>query len=164
MGPTGLAALCRLVPDAVRSYRLLTPDTILRWHQRLVAKKWTDLHRTGRPPIDEVTIAMIAQLARDNPRWATSRSRASCSSSATGSIRRVLKRLRIAPAPIPDTDTSWRRLLRSQASTMLACAFLPVDCAVTLRRIYVFLVIEIGTRYVLWGSITSARAYVLGSA
>jgi putative transposase len=60
----------------------------------------------------------------------------------------VLKRLRVAPAPIPDNDTSWRRLLRSQASTMRACAFLPVDCAVTLRRIYVFLVIEIGTRYV----------------
>jgi hypothetical protein len=62
-----LAALCRLVPDAVRSYRLVTPDTILRWHRRLVAKKWTYPHRTGRPSIDEVTVALIAQLAERIP-------------------------------------------------------------------------------------------------
>jgi putative transposase len=64
-----LAAPCRLVPDAVRSHRLVTSDTILRWHRRLDAKNWTYPQRTGRPPIDEVNVALIAQLARDNPRW-----------------------------------------------------------------------------------------------
>jgi putative transposase len=139
IAPTGLAALCRLVPDAVRSYRLLTPETILRWHRRLVAKKWTCPHRTGRPPIDEVTIALAAQPARENPRWGYQRIQGELLKLghrvSASSIRRVLKRLRIAPAPIRDTDIGWRRLLRSQASTMLACDFFHVDCAVTLRRI-----------------------------
>ena len=155
-----LAALCRLVPDAVRSYRLVTPDTIMRWHRRLGAKKWTYPHRTSRPPIDEVTVALIAQLARDNPRSGYQRIQGELLKLghrvSASSIRRVLKRLRIPPAPIRDTDTSWRGFLRTQASTMLACDFFHVDCAVTLRRIYVFFVLEIGSRYVhIFGATTN---------
>jgi transposase InsO family protein len=63
-------------------------------------------------------------------------------------IRRVLQRLRIPPAPLRCTDTTWRQFLRTQASTMLACDFFHVDCAVTLTRIYVFFVLELGSRYV----------------
>jgi transposase InsO family protein len=59
----------------------------------------------------------------------------------------VLKRLRIPPAPQRSRST-WRQFLRTQAATMLACDFFHVDCAVTLRRLYVFFVIEVGTRHV----------------
>jgi hypothetical protein len=44
--------------------------------------------------------------------------------------------------------TTWRRFLSTQASTMLACDFFHVDCAVTLQRLYVFFVLEVGSRYV----------------
>jgi hypothetical protein len=63
-------------------------------------------------------------------------------------IRRVLKQLRIPPAPLRCTDTTWRQSLRAQASTMLVCDFFHVDCAVTLKRIYVFFVREVGSRSV----------------
>jgi putative transposase len=63
-------------------------------------------------------------------------------------IRRVLQRLRIPPAPVRDTDTTWRKFLRIPASTMLACDFFPVGCAVTLKRISVFFVLEVGNRSV----------------
>ena len=63
-------------------------------------------------------------------------------------IRRVLRGLGIPPAPVRDTDTTWRQFLRTQASTMLACDFFHVDCAVTLQRIYVFFVVEVGNRSV----------------
>jgi putative transposase len=62
-------------------------------------------------------------------------------------VRRILKRLRIPPAPQRSCMT-WRQFLSSQAATMLACDFFHVDCAVTLRRIHVFFVIEVGTRHV----------------
>jgi transposase InsO family protein len=62
-------------------------------------------------------------------------------------VRRVLRRLRIPPAP-QRTHATWRQFPRSQASTMLACDFFHVDCAVTLRRLYVFFVLEVGTRHV----------------
>jgi hypothetical protein len=45
-----------------------------------------------------------------------------------------------------DLVSQWRQFLRTQAATMLACDFFHVDCAVTLRRVYVFFVIELGSR------------------
>jgi hypothetical protein len=135
-----LAALARLLPGPLRMSRLVTPGTLLRWHRRLVRRHWTYPHRSGRPPVDARLAALIGQMARENPAGVTSGSRASCSASGTGpgvsTVQRVLRRLRIPPAP-QRSRTTWRQFLRTQASTMLACDFFHVDCAVTLRRLYV---------------------------
>ena len=76
----------------------------------------------------------------------------SCSSSATdvsaSTIRRVLKALKIPPAPQVAHRHGWRKFLHAQAATMLAADFFHVDCAVTLQRLYCFFVIEVGSRYV----------------
>ena len=62
------AALARRLPRTLRCYRLITPDTILRWHRHLVRQKWTYPHRQpGRPPIDDVIAALVARMATDNP-------------------------------------------------------------------------------------------------
>src|SRR3954470_10487117 len=63
------AALIRRLPRALRRHRLVTPGTILRWHRDLVRRRWTYSHRTGRPPIDDVLVALVVRMARDNPRW-----------------------------------------------------------------------------------------------
>jgi hypothetical protein len=80
-----LAALIRLLPARLRAHRLVIPGTVLRWHRRLVARKWTYPHRTGRPPVSAKITALIERLATENDGWGTRGSRASCSSSATGS-------------------------------------------------------------------------------
>jgi hypothetical protein len=46
-----LAALIRVLPARLRMHQLVTPGTVLRWHRRLVRRKWTYPHRTGRPPV-----------------------------------------------------------------------------------------------------------------
>src|SRR4249920_1839589 len=46
-----LAALIRRLPAVLRGHRLITPATVLRWHRRLVPKKWTSPNRAGRPPV-----------------------------------------------------------------------------------------------------------------
>ena len=146
------AALIRALPTMLRKHRLVTPGKILRWHRRLVANKWTYPHRLGRPPVDETVVSLIERLARKNHRWGYQRIQGELLKlghrvGATTS-RRVLRRLQIPPAPIRNTDTTWPQFLRTQASTMLACDFFHVDCAVTLQRIYVFFVLEVASRSV----------------
>jgi len=46
------AALTRLLPKPLRLSRLVTPDTLLRWRQRLIRWRWTCPPRSGRPPVD----------------------------------------------------------------------------------------------------------------
>jgi putative transposase len=60
------AALARLLPKPLRMNRLVTPDTLLRWHRRLIRWRWTYPHRGGRPPVDPRIVALIGQMAREN--------------------------------------------------------------------------------------------------
>ena len=141
-----LAALIRRLRAVLRGHRLVTPATVLRWHRRLVAKKWTHPNRSGRPPLDDTIAALIQRLARENETWGYQRIEGELRklghSVGASTIRRILKQRRVPPAPLRATDTTWRQFLRTQAASMLAMDFFHVDCAITLKRIYVFFALE----------------------
>jgi transposase InsO family protein len=143
--------LIRLLPKQLHALRLVTPATVLDWHRRLVARKWTYPNRCGRPRVDGELADLIGRLATENPSWGYVRIQGELRKLGhhvgRATIQRLLHGRRIPPAP-QRSQTTWRQFLRTQAGTVLACDFLHVDCAVTLRRVYVFFVIEVATRYV----------------
>jgi putative transposase len=83
-----LAAVSRALPRCRWSCFLVKPETLLRWHRRLVAAAWTYPHRRpGRPPLDEQLQQLIIRLATENPIGATSASRVNSCGSANGCRR-----------------------------------------------------------------------------
>jgi putative transposase len=147
-----LAALIRFLPARLRIHRLGHPGTVLRWHRRLITRKWTYPRRTGRPPVSAEAAALIDRLATENHGWGYKRIQGELLKLgyrvSASTIRRVLRALKIPPAPQRRTETTWRKFLHTRAATMLATDFFHVDCALTLQRLYCLFVMEIGSRYV----------------
>jgi putative transposase len=145
-----LAAASRLLPRGSWRSFFVTPTTLLRWHRRLVARRWTYGGRTGRPSIGGEIRALVLRLARENPRWGYQRIAGELRGlgitiSAT-TVRTILRQAGLGPAGERE-GLSWRAFLRAQAQSMLAVDFFTVE-TVSLQRLYVLFFIELGSRRV----------------
>jgi hypothetical protein len=145
-----LAAASRAIPRSRWVAFFVQPATLLRWHRKLVRRKWI-YRRTGRlggPPIDAAIRELILRLARENPRWGCVRiggelRKLGLRVSAT-TIRALLRTARLGPAPRRSGPT-WTEFLRAQADGIIACDFFTVETA-WLRTLYVLVFIELGSR------------------
>jgi putative transposase len=125
-----LAMLARLLPRKRWPAFLVTPATLLRWHRELVARRWT-YPPTGRDSnsLPSDVVDLVVRMARENPRWGYLRIVGECRKLgirvSSTSVRRILRRHRLGPAPRRG-GPGWTAFLRAQASGMLACDFLTV--------------------------------------
>jgi putative transposase len=144
-----LAAASRLLPRVKWSVFLVTPATLLRWHRRMVAMRWTH-GRPGRPPIAKERRALIVRLARENPRWGYQGIVGELKGlgiivSAT-TVKKILREEQLGPAGTRK-GPSWREFVRAQAKSVVAVDFFTVD-TVWLQRLYVLFFIEVASRRV----------------
>jgi putative transposase len=151
-----ITALARALGRDRWSIFLVRPDTLLRWHRRLVANHWTYPHRPGRPSTTVEIRRTILRLARENPTWGYRRIHGELArlgiTIAASTIWTVLKTAGFDPAPGRSSE-SWTTFLRSQAAGIVACDFFTVD-TVMLRRYYVLFFIELTSRRVHFAGIT----------
>ncbi|WP_060904610.1 integrase core domain-containing protein [Streptomyces scabiei] len=148
-----LAALLHRLPSQVlRRIRLVVrPDTVLRWHRDLVARRHAARSRPkrpGRPRTVRSIRLLVLRLARENSNWGYRRIHGELLvlgvTVAASTVWEILQEAGIDPAPERATST-WADFLRSQADALLACDFLET---ITLSgaRFYVCAVIEHGSR------------------
>jgi transposase len=154
-----LTAVSRALPRGRWSCFFVEPETLLRWHRRLVAGAWTYPRRgQGRPALDHGIQELIIRLARENSYWGYQRIQGELLHlgmrvSATA-VRTTLRRHGLEPAP-RGASTAWRAFLRQQAAEIIACDFFTVD-TVWLRRLYVLFFIELDTRRVHLAGVTAS--------
>jgi putative transposase len=145
-----LAAASRLVPRERWPSLIVTPVTLLRWHRRSVAKRWTYAHPVGRPPMRREIRALVLRLARENRRWGYQRivgelKGLGIAVSAT-TVRTWLRAAGLGPAGTRG-GMSWREFVRAHRDTMLAVDFFTVE-TIWLQRVYVLFFIELKSRRV----------------
>jgi putative transposase len=140
--------------------RIFQPETILRWHRELVRRNWTypNKNKGGRPATSKEIENLILRLARENSRWGYGRiqgelRKLSFRVSET-SIRNILDRHGILPAPARHGSLGWRYLMNHYKEQILACDFFTVE-TILLQTIYVFFFIELGSRRVHFAGITT---------
>ena len=156
-----LAALARLIPRRRWAEVFpVTPATLLAWHRRLAARKYDTSKRRkpGRPPTVPGIARLVVRLARENPLWGHRRIHGELMklgvTVAPSTVWEILHAAGIDPAP-RRSGPGWRQFLHAQAAGIVAVDFLHVD-TVLLKRIYVLVFIEHGTRRMHIGGVTAS--------
>jgi transposase InsO family protein len=135
---------------------LFTPDTILRWHRMLVAKKWDYSHKQkpGRPRIRQVTVDLILRFAKENPTWGYDRIQGALSNVGyhlcDQTVGNVLKEHGIEPAPDRKRQTTWKTFIKSHWEVLAAIDFTTIEVWTKggLVTYYLLFVMEVSTRRV----------------
>ena len=138
---------------------IVTPDTLMRWHRRLIALKWTfKAKRVGRPGLMKASAALIVRMARENSRRGYCRIQGELQDIghrvATTTIANVLKTNGIKPAP--DRASSWKTFLKAHWGEVAATDFFTTEVwtPLGLKTYYVLFVIDLKTRRVEIAGIT----------
>jgi transposase InsO family protein len=142
---------------------LVTPDTVLRWHRQLIAKKWTHKRRSsGRRRVMQVIAELTIRMARENPRWGYTRIQGALLNVGhrvgRTTIASILKSNGVDPAPERNKRTTWSEFLKTHWNVLAAADFFTVEVWAPrgLVTFYVFFVIELATRRIEIVGITPA--------
>jgi transposase len=154
LGRKALAEICSIV----------TPETILRWHRKLIAEKWDYSERrkkAGRPKTDKEIVELLVQMAKENPTWAYNRIQGALanlgyelSDTAIGSI---LKQHGIEPAPERKKQTTWKDFIQAHWDVLAAVDLTTIEVWTKsgLVTFYLLFVMELSTRRVQFAGCTS---------
>ena len=143
---------------------IVTPDTILRWHRELVARKWdhTDQRKSiGKPRIRQVIVDLILRFAKHNPTWGYDKIQGALANVghhiSDTTVKNVLKAHGIEPAPERKHETTWATFLKAHWDVLAAIDFTTVEVWTKggLVTYYLLFVMELKTRRVHFAGCTT---------
>ncbi len=147
---------------------IVTPDTILRWHRELIARKWTYAKsRPGRPGLQVKIRRLVVRMATENPSWGYTRIQGALKNLghrvARSTIAKILKEQGIPPSR--ERPMAWRTFLRAHWPALFAADFFTTEVW-TVRGLvtyYTVFVIELHSRrvHLLGSTLHPDRAFVL---
>ncbi len=143
---------------------IATPDTLLRWYQRLIAQKFdssTQRQQLGRPRVAEEVEQLVMRMAEENPSWGYRRIQGALANLGhhidKTTVRNILRRHHMEPAPQRQkAGMSWTQFLKMHWEVLAATDFFTVEVATChgLVTYYVLIVMELATRRVQVAGIT----------
>ena len=141
----------------------LMRDTLLAWHRKLIAEKWTFARKgRGRPRIAQEIIELVLRMARENDGWGYDRIQGALANLgymiAPNTVKNILKRHGIEPAPERKKRTSWQTFLKAHWEVIAATDFFTVEIWTCrgLVTYYVLFVMQLSTRYVHIAGLTTS--------
>ena len=153
---------------AVRAFRLgrralrpvatmVTPDTLLRWHRQLVARKWTYARRPRRREVLAEIRRVVVRMAQENPTWGYTRIQGALRNVGhrvgRSTIARILKSRGLPP--VPERPTSWQTFLRAHKDAIAGADFFTTEIWTWRGLVTVYTVFAI--------HLASRRVQILGS-
>lgn len=136
---------------------MVTPDTLLRWHRKLVAEKWDYSERrakVGRPPVSDEVKQLVLKMARENSMWGYDRIQGALANLghkiSDQTVGNILKEYGIEPVPDRKQQTTWKTFLKAHWDCLAAVDFTTVEVWTRggLVTYYLLFVMELATRRV----------------
>ncbi len=135
---------------------LVTPDTLLRWYKKLIAKKYDGSRRRGpgRARVAETIRKLVLRMARENSSWGYTRIRGALRNLGhdvgRNTVKRILAEHGIEPAPERHKRMPWSTFLKAHWGAIAAMDFFTVEVLTTggLIRYFVLFAIDLKTRRV----------------
>src|SRR5262245_9657978 len=131
---------------------IVTPDTLLRWHRQLVARKWTYARKSRRCGVLGEIRRLVVRMAEDNPTWGYTRIQGALKNVGhrvgRSTIARVLKGHGLPP--VPERPTSWRTFLHAHQNAIAGADFFTTEVWTWrgLVTVYTVFVIHLASRRV----------------
>jgi len=134
---------------------LLKPETLLHWHREGFRLFWKHQSKpkTNQPKIAAETIALIRQMAQENPLWGAERIRGELLKVGIKVAKRTIQRYMRRTKSPEELHQKWSAFFHNHADDIWACDFLPV-IDLSFRALFVFFIIELSSRRVVHFAIT----------
>jgi len=135
---------------------LVTPETIMAWHRKLVAQKYDGSQKRspGRPRVKTQISELVVKMAKENPTWGYTRILGALANLGhevgRGTVANILKEHGLEPAPLRGRQTPWKTFLQAHWDSLAAVDLFTIEVWAThgLVRYFVLFFIELSTRRV----------------